>query len=181
MTEPYVLPVIHEVAYPQPAFPMAQRSPSSITDLIFHHSDGPGNQSPLAIDAEHRAEGWCMIGYNFVISSDGTVYAGRNPIYVPSAAYGRNAQSVNVCLLGDFEPGTNGYGQPTSAQVQAAKMMAVYLHARYPSIVRTIGHRDVAVLFYPDDRADYATACPGLAFEALLPEIRSYVTANRPH
>lgn len=174
-------PAIFSVNYPSSAFAMATRSLSEASDLIFHHSDGAGDQPILDIDAEHRAQGWAMIGYNYIIPSDGKIYAGRPMIYVPSAAYGRNTESVNVCLLGRFEPGTPGYAPPTSAQVQSAKLMAVYLHAQYPSIVRTIGHRDVATTFYPNDPGDYSTACPGDALEALLPDIRAFVVANRPH
>lgn len=153
---------------------MTPRDLSVVSDLIFHHSDGPQDQSPLAIDQEHRNEGWSMIGYNFVIAGDGTVYAGRPLDVVPSAAYGRNTVSIDVCLLGAYQPGTPEYnGPPPAAQVQSAKDMSVYLHQKYPNIVRTIGHRDVAS-FFPNNPGDYSTSCPGTEGEALLPEIRAY-------
>ncbi len=165
--------------YPAWAGSPAYRDESSISDFIVHHSDGSPDQTPLEIDHEHRAEGWCGIGYTWVIGKDGTVYQGRPVGMVPSAAYGRNEQSVDVCLLGDFQPGTAGYvGAPTVAQVQSLKELSVYAHQKIPTLERIIGHRDVATLFYPSDPGDYATACPGDALEALLAEVRAYTAAQ---
>jgi hypothetical protein len=167
------------VDYPAPAGDMAPRSFSDITDLIIHHSDGSPNQSPLDIDQEHRAEGWDMIGYNYVIAGNGTIYKGRPDQYEPSAAYGRNMQSVNVCLLGDFQTGTPGaQSLVPDAQLTALKQLALLLHQKFPTIERTIGHGDVATLFYPGDPGDYSTACPGNVLESHLPELRAYVAAQ---
>lgn len=169
------------VQYPAPALAMAVRSLSEINSLVIHHTAGPVDQMPLDIDAEHRAEGWAMIGYNFVIPADGKIYAGRPWGFVPSAAYGWNTPSVNVVLCGNFQTGDPGYtGAPTAAQVQSLKDLAVYLHQQFPGIVRTIGHGDVATLFYPNDTADYSTACPGTELEALIPAVKAYCQAARP-
>ena len=167
--------------YPAPAFAMAPRDLAIVTDLIYHHSDGPQDQDPLAIDQEHRNEGWAMVGYDFLISGNGTIYSGRPLYVVPSAAYGRNSVSIDVCLLGAYQPGTPEYnGPPPATQVQAAKDLSVYLHQRYPQIVRTIGHRDVAS-FFPGDPGAYSTACPGSEGEALLPEIRAFTLSKIQH
>lgn len=171
--------IIKTPNYPPPNHPMMLRELSQISDLIIHHSDGPPDQSPLAIDQEHRNQGWSMIGYNFIIQDDGTVSAARPLQFVPSAAYGRNTQSVNVCLTGDFQPGTAGYQNAVPAlQFQMLKDLCVYLHQRLPTIVRTIGHRDVASIFYPDDTGPYSTACPGQMLYNLIPSIKSYVKAK---
>lgn len=169
---------IVSVAYPPPAFEMTPRELSQITTLIIHHSDGALDQTPLDIDAEHRAEGWAMIGYNWVIEPDGTVYEGRPTNVVPSAAYGDNTPSVDVCLIGDFEPGTAGFQSSVpAAQFQSLKDLAVEVHQHYPTIAQTIGHRDVASL-YPNDPGDYSTACPGEVLYDLIPSIRAYVAAK---
>lgn len=171
----YTPPTIHKPIYPAPGN-MTPRALSEITDLIFHHTAGPTSQSALDIDQEHRNEGWAMIGYNYVIDGDGQIYEGRPAEFVPSAAYGRNSQSVNVVLTGNFQSDDKGYtGEPKQAQIDAAKALAVYLHNQYHSIVRTIGHCDVARMFYPQDQADYATACPGNTFYTQLPTIKSFV------
>jgi len=165
------------VNYPEPQSQMTLRLIGQITDLIIHHSDGPTMQSPLDIDAEHRVRGMCMIGYNYIINGEGQVYAGRPLIYVPSAAYGRNPESVNVCVLGDFQSDDPGYtGVPTGAQIDALMALSIQLHHQYSTIVRTIGHCDVATMFYPNDTADYSTACPGDKLYLLLPTIKSAIT-----
>ncbi len=165
--------VIVHPNYP-PFGTMTPRATSDITDLIIHHSDGPLDQTPLDIDQEHRNEGWAGIGYNYVITPDGTIYKGRPDDVIPSAAYGRNEQSVNVCLIGGFEPGPGCTGVPTSSQLNSLKSLIVSLHKTYPSIVHTIGHRDVATMFYPNDTANYATACPGQRLYDLLPSLRAF-------
>lgn len=159
---------------------MTARALSSITDLIVHHTAGATTQTPLAIDAEHRAIGDAMVAYNYIITQDGTVYDGRPLCYVPAAAYGRNAQSINVCLVGNFQSDDAGYtGPPTSAQIQSLCQLAAQLHLTIPSIVRTIGHRDVAEIFYPANPSDYATACPGDKLYSSLPVVKAYCQAQR--
>jgi len=171
--------VIHPVNYPAPEFGMAPRSLSAITDFIVHHSAGALTQTPLDIDAEHRGEGWAMIGYNFVITPNGEIYEGRPLTVVPSAAYGRNTESLNVVLIGQFQPDAAAFtGNPTEAQLLSLRDLCLAMHKKFPSIVRTIGHRDVAPMFYPSDQGDYSTACPGDRLYAELPAIRQYVGAH---
>lgn len=167
--------------YPPPAFEMTPRDLSQINTLIIHHSDGSPDQTPLDVDAEHRAEGWAMIGYNFFIGGDGTVYEGRPTNVVPSAAYGCNTPSINVCLAGDFEPGTDGAESSVpDAQLQALKDLSVLLHQHYPGIMRTIGHRDVAS-YFPNNPGDYSTACPGSVLYAQIAAVKAYTLAHVQH
>ena len=173
---------IVSVNYPPPAFAMTPRDLSQISTLIIHHSDGSPDQTPLEVDAEHRAEGWAMIGYNFFIGGDGTVYQGRPTDVVPSAAYGYNTPSINVCLAGDFQPGTDGaQAAVPDAQLQALKDLCVELHQHYPGICRTIGHRDVATMFYPQNTGDYSTACPGDILEAQIAAVKAYTLRKVQH
>jgi N-acetylmuramoyl-L-alanine amidase len=163
-------------AYPPPAFAMTPRDVSQITYLIIHHSDGPPDQDPLAIDQEHRAEGWAMVGYSFMIAGDGTVYQGRPSNVVPAAAEDLNTPSIDVCLLGDFEPGTDGFQSAVPAvQLQALKDLSVELHQHYPTINSTIGHRQVAEIA---NDPSVATACPGDVLFALIPEVKAYTAAK---
>lgn len=169
---------IQAVTYPSPR-PMAPRELTVITDEIIHHSAGSVHQTPLEIDEEHRGRGMAMIGYNFVIDRIGTVYNGRPLTFVPAAAYGRNLESVNICLLGNFEKDDPGYtGPPTPAQIQALKDLSIYLHHQLPTIVRTIGHKDVATQFYPNNPGDYATACPGSELYGLLGSVRQEISRS---
>ena len=162
--------------YPPPALEMATRPPSDVIALIFHHSYGAGNQSVLAIDQEHRGEGWAMIGYHKIIDANGVIYNGRPDLDIPAAAEGMNEDSIDVCLLGDFEPGTFGFVPSVpAAQLNAAKQVALYYHQKFPTIKETIGHRDVSKLI---DCPSDATLCPGDVLEAKLGEIKDYVASR---
>lgn len=167
---------IEQVHYPAPQFAMTPRSLADVTDLIVHHTAGSLTQTPLEIDQEHRNIGDAMIAYNFVITPDGKVHEGRPVSYVPAAAYGRNAQSVNVVLVGQFQPDAPNYtGPPTAAQLDALLQFGIWVHRELPSIVRTIGHCNVAPMFYPQDTADYATDCPGKKLIDQLPSIKARI------
>ena len=169
----YTAPEIIPVNYPAPQSAMTGRAASQIEALVIHHTAGALSQTAVEIDQEHRNEGWCMIGYNYVITPDGKIYAGRPVNYVPSAAYGYNTQSINAVLVGNFQEGDPGYtGPPTEAQVAAVTALSIWLHKQYPQIARTIGHCEVATLFYPNDTGPYATACPGSKLLELLPKIK---------
>jgi hypothetical protein len=120
--------------------------------------------------------GFATIGYNWVITADGSVYMGREIHFVPAAAFGRNFESVNVALTGNFQEGDPGYtGPPTAQQVQSLKELALAVHADLTHIVRTIGHRDVATMFYPEHSADYSTVCPGNQLYSIIPAVKEYV------
>lgn len=154
--------------YPPPSTEPAYRDLSVVTLFIIHHEAGPRDETALQVDAQHRSQGWAMIGYTWVIGEDGTVSQGRPMNMVPAAAQGSNTISVDVSLTGNFEPSDPGYtGPPTPAQIQALKDLCVYAHQKIPTINQTLGHRDVN-----------QTACPGDDLYKLLPEIRDYVHAE---
>lgn len=172
--------VIDHPNYPPPENSMTPRKLSHITDMIVHHSAGSLHQTPLDIDAEHRSQGWAMIGYNYIITPDGKIHVGRPDDVSPSAAFGRNSESVNICLIGNFQHDHPGYtGKPTPAQIQSLKDLSVFLHTLYPTIVRTITHGDVALMFHAhDDPGHYATDCCGSDLRLLMPDIRAYTKAH---
>lgn len=165
------------VAYPHVGG--TPRALSVIDTFIIHHSAGNPNQTALEIDAEHRAIGDTMIAYGWVISPNGNIYAGRPADIVPAASLGRNLQSVNVCLTGNFQADDAGYtGPPTSQQMSSLNDLCLWAHKQYPTIVRTIGHRDVATMFYPNDTAPYATACPGSELYKQIDDVIKYVSGH---
>lgn len=172
------------VQYPAVSGTMNPRDFSVLREIYFHHSAGNPMQTPLEIDAEERAPGtYTMIPYTFLIGKDGTIYKGRPIQFENAANLGRNAQSISVCVIGNFHPGSVGYsGHPSPQQVLAMMDLALHLHQTYPQIIRTIGHRDVAKMFYPDtlnpndpEYGKYSTACPGDNLYELLPALRQYV------
>jgi hypothetical protein len=154
--------------YPPPNGEPAYRDLSVVVEEIIHHTAGATTQTPLEIDAEHRARSFVMIGYHRLIGPDGTVYLGRPLEMVPSAAQGSNTISVDICLIGNFQPDDPGYtGPPTPEAIQALKECSLDVHQRCPNIERTLGHRDVN-----------QDACPGDKLYALIPEITAFVHAG---
>jgi hypothetical protein len=170
--KPFVTP-----AYPPPSGAFTPR-PSPPTDLIVHHSDGPQSQTPLAIDAEERAKGDVGMPYEYLIGPDGTVYTGRPVQFVSAASYGRNEQSIAICMIGAYHAGTPEYnGPPPAAQLDALLELLVWLHQQHPTIERMYAHGDIAAMFYPTDQGDYSTACCGSVLRAMLPGIFAKVRA----
>lgn len=69
--------------------------------FMVHHSGGPADQSPAAIQA------WCMDGrgfkdvdYNFLVDQHGHVYEGRGWTAIGSHCIGQNTACYGVCVIG---------------------------------------------------------------------------------
>jgi hypothetical protein len=172
---------IVSVPYPQEKSSFTPRPTRSITDFIVHHTAGPVTQTPLDIDKFERTRGMIYMPYTWIIAHDGTIYRGRPPLVVSAATYGRNAESVACCLIGNFQQGDAGYtGPPADQQVQALTALCIWAHQQYPSITRTYSHSDVASLFYHSD-SNYATACCGSDLRKLIPAVRLAVSKAMNH
>ncbi len=161
-----------------------------------HHTVNPNDytreEAPavvLAICRYHRnSNGWSDVGYNFLVDRFGTIYEGRaggidQPV-IGAQAQGYNAQSTGIANLGTF---TSVEQTPEALNAMAALIRwklpiegaptagtttmssAGGSTNRFPAgrqvrVQRVIGHRDTG-----------ATACPGNALYAQLPELRALV------
>ena len=78
----------------------------SIDKLIIHCSAvGPHQTSSAAqIDAWHRAKGWQMIGYHYVIRRDGNIEVGRPADMIGAHTSGQNSNSLGICYEGGKAP-----------------------------------------------------------------------------
>ncbi|MFT6714615.1 MAG: hypothetical protein ACJAVJ_001903 [Planctomycetota bacterium] len=124
--------------------------------------------------------GWCDIGYNYLVSKQGWIFEGRGGgDDVKGAHDGFNCGSMGVASLGYFHTPVNN--QTTSAQLDALKELGAWKFDQggidplgsswYAGLGATeqnvYGHRDVK-----------ATACPGDLLYAKLGEIRSGIEAR---
>ncbi len=149
--------------------------PEDIDAIVIHCSATPeGREVTLEdIDAMHKAKGWKMVGYNYVIELDGTVRVGR-PLTISGAhcntngVSGRpyNSHSIGICYIGGVEGEKNskgvivpklnarGHAIPkdtrTPAQKIALQKLVFELLDKYPNIKEVIGHRDAS----PDKNRD---------------------------
>ena len=178
---------------------------STIKAGVVHHTVNSNNYQPSdsaglvrAIYAYHvNGNGWCDIGYNFLVDRYGTIFEGRYG-GVDRAVIGAHAGGFNTYTFG-----VSGIGDFTSAQ-PTAQMLAAYTavlgwklslsgvdpqsttvlisgggpYTQWPEgtpvTVRTVsGHRDVD-----------ATGCPGDAFYPRLNDlaslVRTYIATTSP-
>lgn len=80
--------------------------PRRIDRIIIHCSAVRPDQTSSArqIDQWHKARGWKMIGYHYVIRRDGTVEKGRPEEMVGAHTKGINSHSIAICYEGGLAP-----------------------------------------------------------------------------
>lgn len=151
---------------------------TTATHMIVHHSAGPNTSTNwaatvLSIWNFHvNTNGWCDIGYNWVIDPDGIVYEGRGGGNNVKGAHfcGANSGTVGICMLGNFET-----DPPTAAALASLRKLLAWkscdsnlnpvgtsFHTGTGSTIDVIsGHRDGC-----------STQCPGDSFYPLFPSLR---------
>lgn len=130
---------------------MAPRTPESIRYIILHHSGTlEGNVNSFR-QYHVGVYGWSDVGYHFIIcngrgGADGEIQEGRDILKTGAHAYGRNHDSVGICLVGDFT-----VGKPTPAQILSLYGLIKTLMRQYPiEPEHILAHREVN-----------PTECPG--------------------
>ena len=126
---------------------MRRLNKKDVKYIVVHCSDTRPGQPCNAeiIDDWHRARGFEMIGYHYVILPDGVVEHGR-PLFLQGAHVGTprnyNNQSIGVCYVG----GRNANGEfadtRTPAQKQSLVSVLAFLKSQYPN-AKIVGHRDL--------------------------------------
>jgi hypothetical protein len=163
----------------------ANRTPTNVTHLVVHHSDGQNNASDFAAvvrsywDFHANGRNWGDIGYHWLVDPNGVLYQGRafnvdgNKDVIGTHAGGFNTNSMGICIIGSY---TNirpsEIAVSTMNEVLAWKAdergidpLGSSLHTPSGNMQRHIvGHRNVT-----------ATQCPGNTFYSMLPDIRHQV------
>jgi len=167
--------------------------------VVVHHTaesnDYTCAQAPAvirAIYAYHVQQlGWRDIGYNFLVDKCGTVYEGRKggvdrPV-MGAHTYGFNAETTGISVLGTFTSGAPSKEAMTSVARLAAWKLGLY--GVDPAGTATLvagadgtnyfgrSWRKGAALSFPailGHRDGYNTQCPGDAFYAQFPTIRTW-------
>jgi len=165
--------------------PQYERIPNQAHNLIIHHSATDNSITDYtnlvrSIYLYHtEVNGWSDIGYNYLVSPDGSIYAGRDP--GPSLAQdavlgahfcASNTGTMGICVLGNFE------NQEITSQAKMALLkllswktakdtlnpVATFPHPLNNELGIIAGHRDGC-----------STACPGELLYETLPQTRSEV------
>ena len=165
---------------------------------FVHHTATSNDYTPdqvpsllRAIYADHvLSNGWCDIGYNFVIDKFGTIWEGRyggidQPV-LGAHTGGFNTDSFGVSLLGNFDTTTPNGTQPTPAMVDSLERLLAWklgMYGRDATGTTTLvsaggsdtnfpaGQRVTFNVIAGHRDAD-PTTCPGEAVYDQLPTIR---------
>jgi N-acetylmuramoyl-L-alanine amidase len=129
-------------------------SMKTITHIVVHYSATYEDQNLTRadIDKMHKARGWTMVGYHYVIRRDGTVEIGRPETTVGAHVGGQNTGKIGICCIGGLNRATGsnvGVDNRTPEQIESLIKLIRDIRKRHPK-AEVVGHRDLA-----------ATQCPG--------------------
>jgi hypothetical protein len=184
----YPKPFVYSRAFWNADAPQCGVSYCNVTHLAVHHTASPSDYGAAtlgavagnvkATQAYHMyTNGWCDIGYNYLVSKQGWIFEGRaGGDNVKGAHDGKNCGSMGVASLGYFHTPYND--PPTGAQLDAYARLFAWkadqqgidpfgtgFYAGLGAPEKNIyGHRDVS-----------ATACPGDLLYAQLGNLRQDV------
>lgn len=162
------------------------RDTAPVAGLVLHHTKTPNvEENPAArlhgVYAFHAVDrGWGDIGYHLVVDERGVVYEGRagsalvldgGPVVIAGHVYGHNHGNIGIAMLGTL------FKEPPSPRAWAALVglvaWLVSVHHLDPTATRGVdGARSTTIRAHRDLRD---TTCPGDAFYALLPALRTEV------
>jgi hypothetical protein len=130
---------------------ISRRDPEAIKYIVLHHSGTRNGNVASFRDYHMNKLGFADVAYHYVICNgeggpDGEVQEGRPELMTGAHAPARNADSIGICLVGDFVN-----GGATKAQKLTLYGLLKDLMRRYPiSPENILAHREVS-----------ATNCPG--------------------
>lgn len=156
---------------------------------IVHHSAGNTNESDFVKVVRSyyllhtEVNGWDDIGYNYLIASDGSIFAGRDPQGLAGVKQdnvrgahfcGKNEYTMGVCIIGDYTqvqppfPAVNSLCRLLAWKMQEDGLIP-FDSARHPNpnggfLGTLAGHRDGC-----------STECPGDKVYAQVEAIRECV------
>lgn len=93
------------------------------------------------IDRWHRQRGFLMIGYHYVIKTDGIIEPGRDPESIGAHVADYNHNSVGICMVGGVDKDQKAVNNFTDLQFASLKALVQTLMGKYPKAV-VQGHRD---------------------------------------
>jgi N-acetylmuramoyl-L-alanine amidase/S-layer homology domain len=151
------------------------------TRLAVHHTVTPRSASG-GYDARIRqiqtfhmdGNGWCDVGYHFLVTEEGTVYEARPLRFIGAHVFQNNSGNAGMSFVGCFHTsGCAGFGSTTPPQAAidgAAKVLGLIAKNQGITVSTSTlrGHRD---------HSGQSTTCPGDNLHAKLSEVREIATA----
>lgn len=123
--------------------PLSKRK--TTTEIIIHctASKEGKNLTVEQVHQMHLKNGWSGIGYNYLITLDGSIYEGRPVDCVGSHTTNHNSISVGICYVGGLDEDGKPKDTRTKEQIASMTELCLYLHSKYPS-AQFYGHRQFA-------------------------------------
>ncbi len=158
---------------------------STIKGAVIHHTAGSNSYTAAqsasivrGIYAYHvQGNGWCDIGYNFLIDMYGQIFEGRyGGIMLP--VHGAHATSWNTYTVGVSFMMNSDTMVPTSASINSAEALLAWKLGnsyRTPNGWTTLVGKAIPVMF--GHRDVMQTSCPGTNLYARIQELRDVSTA----
>ncbi|MDQ3035655.1 MAG: peptidoglycan recognition protein, partial [Myxococcota bacterium] len=131
--------------------------------FAIHHTVSPqrGNVAAMVRGFQRyhmSTNGWCDIGYHFLVGRDGTVYEGRPLTQLGAHVGGHNTGNIGIAFVGCFDrscPSSMGSRVPSDAAIRGAARVIHRLSRVHGISISTrtlLGHRQ---------HSGQSTACPG--------------------
>tara|TARA_B100000579_G_C22732552_1_gene805012 strand:- start:454 stop:900 length:447 start_codon:yes stop_codon:yes gene_type:complete len=107
-----------------------------VKNLVVHCSDTNDEKHLDALDIHkmHLSFGWDGIGYHKIICRNGQIQNGRPEYWNGAHVYGKNKESLGVCLIG-----RNNFSKE---QFISLKIVLLEWQSKYPNS-KIYGHRDL--------------------------------------
>ena len=114
------------------------------TDWIVVHCSASVpdiNTDVKVIDRWHRQRGFVMIGYHFVIKTDGTIQHGRPDDTIGAHVEGYNSFSLGICMVGGVDKANKSVNNFSNDQWVSLGLLLREQKEKYPKAAIQ-GHRD---------------------------------------
>ncbi|MDP2008220.1 MAG: N-acetylmuramoyl-L-alanine amidase [Rubrivivax sp.] len=150
----------------------------AVNTVVVHCSATPSGRylpgaAPVLIDRWHRARGFrrshtarrqfngdlASIGYHYVVDVDGRTWTGRSLEEAGAHAFGHNAHSVGICLVGGAELDARYTREQWEALAHLVKALTTLCKGPH-----VLGHRDLSPDANGDgtvQRGEWFKTCPG--------------------
>ncbi len=156
----------------------AQNAPirDEVSHIIIHHSAGTNQSNDWAAivraiwNGHVNTNGWSDVGYNWLITPDGTFFEGRGASVRGAHFCGRNRGTEGICMVGTYmaQPPTevslntlNQFLAWRSCELDIQPTDKAFHSSSGLNLLRVSGHRDGC-----------ATSCPGDAFYPTFGQVR---------
>ena len=107
---------------------------NNVKFIVVHCSDTSDHDDAADIHNLHLSFGWDGIGYHKIILRNGVIQNGRPEYWVGAHVYGKNSQSLGICLIGKDNFTKHQF---TSLKKLLINWKKIYINAEI------LGHRDI--------------------------------------